>query len=97
MKAIEEKMCDAIKARRPFKLSNTEVRPTADGCEVFLFGHHIATVKETLISFSLCGHNTATTRSRLRAILPVPLYQRRFELFVGDRPIDSHQTHYLNL
>lgn len=77
MKKIEERMVAAIKSKKPFKESNTEVLPAWSGdsgvlaVEVYLFGNCIAqiTPSEKRIDLHTCGWDTVTTTSRMNAIL----------------------------
>lgn len=77
MKKIEERMVAAIKSRKPFRESNTEVLPAWSGdsgvlaVEVYLFGNCIAqiTPSEKRIDLHTCGWDTVTTTSRMNAIL----------------------------
>jgi hypothetical protein len=78
MRIIEEKMIAAINANDQFNMDNTALRYTTGNSgfskpqvEVLLHGHSIATLNEerTAMTFSLCGYNTRTTRSRINALL----------------------------
>lgn len=70
MKRIEEKMLDAIRGGYDWHEGNTAVEHLADNVvRVRLYGNLIA--QADLVNgwrFSLAGYNTATTRSRLRAL-----------------------------
>ena len=70
MRKIEQRMVAAVRDRRAWHADNTQVRAFDDGrVEVYLHGHHIATVTTNGMSFTLAGWNTNTTRSRVNALL----------------------------
>lgn len=72
MRKIETLMNDAILASQDWKLDNTEVVNEGGISRVFLYGNQIATIGETWIQlFAQPKHQTATTKSRLNAILKV--------------------------
>lgn len=65
MRKIEREMIDALKERRYFKKSNTEVI----GNMVYLFDNLIFVIEEGKVNFSSNGWYSATTKSRLNAIM----------------------------
>ena len=69
MRVIEEKMLEAIKNRKNFKLSNTRVEHGKFGFVVWLYQTPIF-MREYEGQCWVCdgGWNTATTASRLRAL-----------------------------
>ena len=73
MRKIEKQMIEAIRSGENWKSANTEVVVTDDTANVYLHGHHIATVCSA-IDCTLPNRQTfrewptATTRSRLRAL-----------------------------
>lgn len=69
MRKIENLMNAAIEAGEDFKLGNTEVVACSNVSDVFLHGNLIARVGETWIELYDAGYQTATTKSRLNAIL----------------------------
>jgi hypothetical protein len=69
MRKIESLMNDAIKASQDWKLDNTEVTNEGNITRVFLYDNQIATIGETWIQLFDGKHQTATTKSRLNAIL----------------------------
>ena len=89
MRKIERLMNAAIKAGKDFKLANTEVISCSHVSDVFLHGNLIARIGETWIELFDGGHQTATTKSRLNAILAahgVPgerVFQKNFQWFVN--------------
>lgn len=85
MRKIEQRMVEAIRNRKNFRLDNTEVRQNGDSTVVLLFGNLIATIEWTLglvaVGFENPNHQTATTKSRMNAVLRelcgVSVYQHR--------------------
>ena len=77
---MEERMLAEIKKEEHFMIANTEVVPVFSGdsknsvvlcVKVYLYGNHIATVSkhDKTITLHTCGWDTATTTSRMNAIL----------------------------
>lgn len=90
MRVIERKMNEAITAGKDWRLDNTAV-VNADGVSVVLLhGNKIAEVGEDFIRLFDGGWRTATTKSRLNAILSVHgcnfdgVFQKNFEWFFHD-------------
>jgi len=87
MRKIERLMNAAITSGKDFKLDNTEVISCSNVSDVYLHGHLIARIGETWIELFDGGHQTATTKSRLNAILNVHgipgegIFQRNFQWF----------------
>jgi hypothetical protein len=69
MRKIEALMNDAISASIDWKLDNTEVICCSNVSDVFLYGNLVARIGETWIELFDGNHQTATTKSRLNAIL----------------------------
>lgn len=91
MRIIEEQMNTAINKCIDWKNSNTSVTysPERDASYVYLHGNHIATIGDTFLELYTCGYHTATTKSRLNAILKehgngARIFQRNFEWLVKD-------------
>ena len=90
MRKIESQMNDAILANKNWEKDNTQVIYYNDTqeSEIYLYGHHIATVGDNYVELFSRGYKTATTKSRLNAILREHgiggecIYQRNFEWFV---------------
>ena len=87
MRVIERKMNDAITNGKDFKLDNTEVINYSNCSDVFLFGNLIARVGETWIELFDGGYQSATTKSRLNAILQEHgngdyVFQKKGEWFI---------------
>lgn len=90
MRKIEAAMNDAILKCQDWRSGNTEVTysPERKASYVMLHGHHIATIGETFVEVYSCGYKTATTKSRLNAILAEHgiagecIIQRNFKWFV---------------
>ena len=70
MRKIEALMNDAISASTDWKSGNTVVQTDKDNVSrVFLYENQIATIGENFIELFYGKHQTATTKSRLNAIL----------------------------
>ena len=90
MRVIERQMIEAIKSKANWKLDNTEViyDEIHQVSDVWLYGHLIATIGKTGIKLYDGGHQTATTKSRLNAILTAyglpgeSVFQKRHEWFI---------------
>jgi hypothetical protein len=90
MRKIEKMMNDAITASKDWRLDNTEVI-NEDGVSIVkLHGNKIAEVGDTFIKLFDGGWRTATTKSRLNAILSVHgcnfdgVFQKKGEWFFHD-------------
>lgn len=104
MRKIEEKLVSAIEKWQPFHLDNTDFRIVDDGLgEVYLHDNCIAKVIKHnqllagrayiyISEISLCGWNTPTTRSRLRA-LGIDICQKDFMPILEGRPINPTIWH----
>lgn len=89
MRQIEKTMCAAIARGRDMRCGNTAVVNNAEGTAVYLHGHLIwQRDAKGAERFSLCGWNTPTTRSRLRA-LGVDVRQREYCAIYNGKVIDS--------
>ena len=69
MRKIETLMNDAIKSNKDWRLDNTEVVACSNIVDVFLYGNLIARIGETWMELFDGGRQSATTKSRLNAIL----------------------------
>lgn len=81
-------MLSAIKNRKSWKLSNTEVEICGDTTVVKLFNNTIAKITPTTLSLSDATWRTPTTKSRLNVLrrlynLP-PIYQHNFIWYTGE-------------
>ena len=89
MRKIETQMLAAIKAKKDFKVANTEVIACTLASDVYLHGNLIARIGETWIELFDGGYQSNTTKSRLNAILSefgLPgegVFQKNFEWFVN--------------
>jgi len=89
MRKIERQMNNAITKGIDFKCANTEVISYTNSSDVYLHGHLIARIGETWIELDSCGYRTATTKSRLNAILAEHgcpgerIFQKNFEWFIN--------------
>ena len=73
MRKIEQEMWNAINEGVNWSKDNTQVTQFKDTSEVFLHGHHIATINSytgelVVITATLANWPTNTTKSRLRAL-----------------------------
>jgi len=88
MRKIETEMNAAILNNQDWKSGNTVVTSFNGVSHVFLFGNKIAEVGDNFIRLFDGGHQTATTKSRLNAILAehgAPgecVFQKNFEWFI---------------
>lgn len=75
MRSIEKSACSAFTLRRKFKRANTEVDVIAGRVVLFLHGYPIAAQSadpaspDASFNITLASYPTATTRSRLNALL----------------------------
>ena len=87
MRKIETLMNQAISNSTDWKLDNTEVINCSHVSDVFLHGNLIARIGETWIELFDGGWQSATTKSRLNAILSehgIPgegIFQKNFQWF----------------
>jgi hypothetical protein len=90
MRKIETQMNAAIRDSLNWKSGNTEVTFDAETQEskVYLHGNHIATIGDNFVQIFDGGYQSATTKSRLNAILQEHgikgegVFQRNFNWFV---------------
>lgn len=108
MRAIEQKMNQAIHRQVDWRLDNTSVEVFYSGVhhtpsydcriEVKLHGNLIATIHpfNNTMRISSCGWRTATTKSRLNAILRsfsnTGIYQSNFDWYIGDEDFEDGMT-----
>jgi hypothetical protein len=89
MRKIERLMNNAITKGVDFKLDNTQVVSYTNSADVFLFGNLIARIGETWIELFDGGYQTATTKSRLNAILAEHgcpgeyVFQKNYQWFIN--------------
>ena len=92
MRLIEKEMLAAIKHGRDWAKDNTRVEfaESTGGSDVFLHGHHIATVDwrggVIIMTSTLRAWPTRTTMSRLRA-LGVDVCTRKGQVLLAGKPI----------
>ena len=91
MRKIEKQMNDAISNCKNWRLDNTEVTVDSDGMSnVYLYGKRIAEIGDDYIKLFDGGYRSATTKSRLNAILNVHgcnfdgVFQKKGEWFFHD-------------
>jgi hypothetical protein len=89
MRQIERLMNQAITAGKNFKLANTEVVNIGQESFVYLYDNLIAVIGDNFIELFDGGHQTATTKSRLNAILSEHgcpgeyVFQKNYQWFVN--------------
>ena len=89
MRVIEKQMNDAITASQDWKKDNTEVISCTDVSDVYLYNNLIARIGETWIELFDGGCQSATTKSRLNAILKVHgcdneyVFQKKGQWFIN--------------
>jgi len=89
MRVIEKQMNDAIIASQDWKKDNTEVINCSNVSDVYLHNNLIARIGETWIELFDGGYQSATTKSRLNAILKVHgcdneyIFQTNFQSFIN--------------
>lgn len=97
MRKIEKQMNEAISNCKNWRLDNTEVVVESDGISVvYLYNKRIAEIGADYIKLYDGGYRSATTKSRLNAILNVHgcnfdgVFQKKGEWFFHDsyRSID---------
>lgn len=92
MRLIEKEMLAAINGGRDWSKDNTRVEQarSTGGCDVFLHGHHIASVQRNGVTLvmrhTLRQWPTRTTMSRLRA-LGVDVCTRKGEVVLNGEPL----------
>lgn len=103
MRKIEQQMLSAIKNRKSWKLSNTEVEICGDTTVVKLFNNTIAKITPTTLLITDATWRSKTTKSRLNALLHwanLPsvqlLYQYKYEWFIGSESWTGSKEYKLN-
>lgn len=94
MRAIEQKMCEAVCFGENMCMNNTRVENRDGEITVYLHGNAIYRVVDGVRYFSLAGWNTPTTRSRLNA-LRCNVSQSNFQAMHDGQPIDIYAWHRL--
>lgn len=90
MKEIEMKMVAAIRNGKNFNGNNTQVECQSNGnIYVYLFGNCIYKIVNGKARFNLCGWNSVTTRSRLKA-LGVNVTSKDFTPHYNGKPISAN-------
>jgi predicted membrane-bound dolichyl-phosphate-mannose-protein mannosyltransferase len=90
MRLIERQMNDAINREVDWKKDNTQVINMGGVSFVYLYSNLIAMIGDTWLDLFDGGHQTATTKSRLNAILSEHgnserIYQKDFKWFVSTK------------
>ena len=101
MRKIERQMIDAVADNIAFwRKDNTEVVTDGERTYVYLHGHMIADIDietDTML-ISACGWKTATTKSRLNALLTFTpdrarIYQKAFQWYLDHGDGDTEVMH----
>ena len=98
MRKIESLMLDAVRSGREMRRDNTSVEHERGRALVRLHGHLIGVVSPNgELTISNCGYETATTKSRLNALLRLlpgchGIYQHRFQWFLDGEQWDGEPT-----
>lgn len=89
MRKIEKQIIDAIRNNKDLKVANSEVISYTNSSDVYLHGNLIARIGETWMELFDCGYQTATTKSRLNALLSAfgmegeYIFQKNFQWFIN--------------
>ena len=89
MRKIESQMVAAIKDNKDLKVANTQVITYSNISDVYLHGNLIARIGETWMELFDAGYQTATTKSRLNALLRAfgmegeYIFQKNFQWFLN--------------
>lgn len=91
MRKIEESMVAAVKANRNYTSANTSVLVQDDSVHVSLYDNTIykRNINTGAVQFCLATYDTATTRSRLRA-LGIGVYRKNKVPHYNDTPINDY-------
>ena len=93
MKVIERKLKNAWDNNQLIEISNSAIRSEGDDVlGLYLFGNLIATkaVSTGVVSWSMAGWNSLTTRSRLNNVLGVGVYQVKYIPYCGKDAVDPY-------
>jgi hypothetical protein len=94
MKSVEEKMIAAITTNKSAKFGTTKVVQEKDSSNVYFYGSLIAAITEKTVKINNCGRLTASTKSRLNAILSKftdnrQIYQKSGDWYLSGEPVNS--------
>lgn len=94
MRTIESLMCDAVRGRKNWSLLNTRVYIDRETGEVSVYLHENCIYRRNGkgIFINLCGWNTVTTRSRLRA-LGIDICQKDYTPYLNGVAISCNGWH----
>lgn len=95
MKTIEKNVLQAIRERKTRTFGNTSVYCESNFVAVSLHGNNIYRDEDGEIFVNLCGWNTATTRSRLRA-LGIDICQKNWCAYLNGERINVNGWHKAN-
>jgi hypothetical protein len=87
MRIVEEDMTTSILESRSTKLGTTRVAQEKNSSNIYFYGSLIAIITEKSVKVNNCGHLTASTKSRLNAILSKftdrQIYQKNGEWYLS--------------
>lgn len=88
MRKTEERMLNALRESKSVSLANTYVSVNGEEKAIYLHNNKIALFTCGKLYVSLCGWNTTTTRSRLRA-LGVNITTKQGVPYIGGKSVSS--------
>lgn len=96
MRAITQEATSAFFYGASFNKSNTQVKATANGAEMYLHGNLIAVRKGQLVKITDAGWQTSTTKERLNGIYSTihgnnGVVQRRGVWLVSGKPMAEQE------
>jgi hypothetical protein len=93
MRKIEQQLRAAWQLGPPLNISNSAVTQNGKEIRLVLFGNVIAErhYDKPGFSFTLAGWNTPTTRSRLKNVLGLDVYNKGKQPYWGDRVISPSE------
>ena len=95
MRKLEKEMVSAVNGRYTWESGNTKVNVSSGDVFVYLHDNLIFKIVRGVRSFTLCGWNTPTTRSRLNA-LGVDVCCRNFAPCLDGVSISSDKWYDIN-
>ena len=95
MRKTEERMLNALRENKSVSLANTYVSVNGEEKAVYLHSNKIALFTCGKLYVSLCGWNTTTTRSRLRA-LGVNITTKQGTPYIGGKSVSSYGVYEID-
>ena len=100
MRIVEEDMITSILESKSAKLGTTRVAQEKDFSNIYFYGSLIAIITEKSVKVNNCGHLTASTKSRLNAILSKftdrQIYQKNGEWYLSGEPVNNFDCVFPN-